>query len=56
MGSKEFKIAAVLGLLLNLFGCATINYTYRGKPCQVISEDNEGVVLLCVNPVVEENK
>lgn len=53
MGSKEFKIATVLGLLLTLSGCATVNYTYQGQPCKLIDEDEGRVALVCNKPKVE---
>lgn len=47
MGKKEFKITAILGLFLSLAGCATVNYTYRGKPCENVLETDSDVVLKC---------
>jgi len=38
-------IAAILGLLMS--GCATVNCTYGGKPCEAVLDTEETVVLKC---------
>lgn len=42
---RELAAATVLGLLLT--GCATVNYTYKGKPCDIVLETNDSLVLKC---------
>lgn len=34
-------------LILMMSGCATVNYTHGGKPCDTILEDDSDVVLKC---------
>lgn len=42
--TKEI-IAAALGLLLS--ACSTVNYTFKGKPCENVLETSDDVVLKC---------